>query len=216
DQKEKGEHEDSSERPWIVDTPIRGLQWVHLQWDEPSGIEGAGFPFADGLLEVLSDQQLMVDCLVMDLGVTLDPGLLDACLSFDTALFVARPEPTAMENMYRVVRHLFARHLNRAVLDEGSRALIRSVLSGNCAAPIPLDLAHALEMRDSEIASKVYEAMSSFRFRFALNQVRLRADLELGEEIRTVAWRRLGVILDYLGHIEHDDAVWTCLRSRRP
>ena len=48
-----------------------------------------------------------------------------------------------------------------------------------------------------------------------LNQTRLRADLELGEAMRTAARRRLGVRIEYAGYIDYDDTVWTCVRNRR-
>jgi len=58
--------------------------------------------------------------------------------------------------------------------------------------------------------------MDSFRFHIVLNQTRVRADLELGDLMRTATRRRLGIHLDYLGHIDYDDTVWNCVRMRRP
>ena len=49
--------------------------------------------------------------------------------------------------------------------------------------------------------------MSALRFPFIVNQARLRADLELGDQATVAARRRYGVHLQYLGYIEHDDAV---------
>ena len=46
------------------------------------------------------------------------------------------------------------------------------------------------------------------------HQARLRADLELGDELRSACLRRLGVRLEYLGYIDFDDTVWACVRNR--
>jgi flagellar biosynthesis protein FlhG len=49
-----------------------------------------------------------------------------------------------------------------------------------------------------------------------VNQVRARSDLELGAALASAARRRLGLPIDYVGHLEHDDAVWLAVRKRRP
>jgi flagellar biosynthesis protein FlhG len=58
--------------------------------------------------------------------------------------------------------------------------------------------------------------MSELQFPFIVNQARLRADLELGDQATVAVRRRYGVHLKYLGYVEHDDAVRTCSRKRRP
>jgi flagellar biosynthesis protein FlhG len=62
----------------------------------------------------------------------------------------------------------------------------------------------------------VREAMGAFVPRIVINQTRLRTDLELGPSMRSAAFRRLGLGIDYVGHIDHDDTVWSCVRNRRP
>jgi len=44
----------------------------------------------------------------------------------------------------------------------------------------------------------------------------MRGDLELGGWMSMLAARHYGVVLDELGHIEHDDTVWLSMRRRRP
>jgi flagellar biosynthesis protein FlhG len=58
--------------------------------------------------------------------------------------------------------------------------------------------------------------MSALEFPFIVNQARMRADLELGDQVTVAVRRRYGVALKYIGYVEHDDAVRTCSRKRRP
>jgi flagellar biosynthesis protein FlhG len=55
-----------------------------------------------------------------------------------------------------------------------------------------------------------------FRPCLVVNQVRTRSDEDLGLALANAARRRLGITVDYLGHVEHDDAVWLAVRKRRP
>jgi flagellar biosynthesis protein FlhG len=82
-------------------------------------------------------------------------------------------------------------------------------------APAPQDLWRSLEEDGDPLAEIVRSRMEAFHPALVMNQTRLRADLELGEQVRSAVRRRLGITLEYLGHIEYDDTAWTCVRSRR-
>jgi flagellar biosynthesis protein FlhG len=158
---------------------------------------------------------------VVDLGSGTSRSLVDFWLGADVSLFVSLPEPTAIENTYRFLRAAFARHVLTVTDDPAARGrLVRKLRElGN--APAPLDLVTALESERDELAAAVRSTLegsdgTGFRFRMVFNQTRLRADLELGDRMRSAVLRRLGVHLEYLGYIDADDTVWSCVRSRRP
>jgi flagellar biosynthesis protein FlhG len=49
-----------------------------------------------------------------------------------------------------------------------------------------------------------------------VNETRLRTDVELGPTMSEMARRYLGVEVDYVGNVEHDDAAWLSVLRRRP
>ena len=49
-----------------------------------------------------------------------------------------------------------------------------------------------------------------------MNQVRVRADFDLGPAVESVARRALGIPVRFLGAIAADDAIWKSVRSGRP
>jgi len=199
-----------------VEVPIPGLKIMHGATDEPARGRRRRARRKHLLGRV---RALDADYAVLDLGTGLVNTLFDAWLDADLGLFVTSPQRTAIEGMYRFVRAAFARYLVRRVGEKGSEARreIRAILreSGRHAPP-PLDVARALEARGDERAQLVREAMEEFRFRFVVNQTRLRSDLELGGWIESAARRRLGLRLEYLGYVDDDDAVPHCLRVGRP
>ena len=70
-----------------------------------------------------------------------------------------------------------------------------------------------LEEDGDPLADAVRAWMETFSPCLVMNQTRLRGDLELGEAIRTASRRRLGVSIDYIGHIDYDDTVWNSVRT---
>lgn len=194
-------------------TPVPSLRLLHMGFDEPA----MGTPRGDRLTRLVDKlRTLDAEYVVVDLGVGLGRDHIDAFLSADTALFVTAPEPTAIENTYRFLRGAFLRWLMRQELtDEEVQEIERRVKAAG-GAPPPLDLLRGLESEGHPLAPRVRAAMEAFRLRMVINQTRLRADLQLGFALSSAVRRRYGIAVDYLGHIDHDDTVWTCMRNRRP
>ena len=203
---------DASIGPKLIETQVPGLRLMHAGLDEPA--DGARRKTRRaGLEERL--RSLRVDYVVVDLGAGLSNTLLDFHLAADLAVFVTLPEPTAIENTYRFMRHAFVRFLRRRVRDPKSWRELLDRIGTLGGAPAPLDLWRGLEEDGDPLADLVREGMEAFAPPMVLNQTRLRADLELGEAMRTAARRRLGIPIEYLGHIDYDDTVWSCVRDRR-
>jgi flagellar biosynthesis protein FlhG len=165
----------------------------------------------------LFDALPAIDCdyVVLDLGAGIEPELVDAFLAADVALYVTVPEPAAVEGTYRFVRAWYLRRL--LALAEGAER--RQELSGLAdelgGLPVPRELAEALEVDEHPLAGEARRTLAQ-PLHFVVNQARVRADLELGESMRSAAWQRLGVQLDYLGYVDYDDTVWACVRERQP
>lgn len=195
-----------------VETPVPGLSLHYARLDDAP----AGEPRRALRVELAQNlRALDADYAVVDLGAGVASGLLDFHLAADLSLFVTLPEPTAIENTYRFVRHAFVRYLHAHAPDASTRRALAAKVRELGGAPAPLDLWRRLEDDGDPLADTVRGFMESYSQCFVVNQSRLRADLELGEAIRTASRRRLGVSLDYLGHIDYDDTVWSTVRMRR-
>ncbi|MFT3921944.1 MAG: helix-turn-helix domain-containing protein [Myxococcales bacterium] len=160
--------------------------------------------------------ELDCDYLVLDLGAGIEPELLDAFAAADITLYVTVPEPAAVEGTYRFVRALFLRKLWQLAANEGERSLLLSLADELGGLPVPRELVEALEADEHPLAEAARSFLETYSVHFVVNQTRVRADLELGESMKSAAWQRLGVNLDYLGYIDYDDTVWACVRDRQP
>jgi flagellar biosynthesis protein FlhG len=196
----------------LLETTVPGLRLYYAGFDEPS----AGEQQRSRRKKLEEDlRSLDADYVVVDLGSGNSSSLLDFHIGADLSVFVTLPEPTAIENTYRFVRHAFVRHLRRRVSAPAASRALSATIRDLGGAPAPLDLWRRLEDDGDPLADSVREWMESFSPCMVLNESRLRADLELGEAIRSASRRRLGVSIDYLGHIDYDDTVWSCVRMRR-
>ncbi|HEX6242437.1 MAG TPA: helix-turn-helix domain-containing protein [Polyangiales bacterium] len=197
----------------IEPTSVQGLYFMNGQVAD--GNAGQARPrMRRDLFTALRD----VDCdyLVLDLGAGIEDELLDAYLAADVALYVTVPEPAAVESTYRFVRALYLRRLLARAESDAQREELTGLAHELGGLPVPRELAEALDTDEHPLAAEAHRALLTQPVHFVVNQTRVRADLELGEGMRSAAWQRLGVPLDYLGYIDYDDTVWACVRERQP
>src|SRR5262245_54858301 len=187
----------------VVETAVSGLGLVSGEGD-PSWIAN---PRPAQKLRLMSQvQSLDVDYLVVDLGPGSGLIAVDFFLLADVGILVVVPEPTSVENTYRFVKSAFLRRLKRrglervlAVAHEGDHAFEGGI-------PAPSDLWEAANEGDPGLAEGILDEMRAFRPRIVVNQVRARSDEDLTGALCGAARRRLGIAMDPLGHLEHDDA----------
>ncbi len=218
--------------PWAPTAPVaRGHETVvpNLRLLEAS--REVGLPAVRG---VRRPRELAArspaDLVLIDLGSGVSPRVVDAMIDADALITVTTPEPTAVEAVYRFVRHAYARRLGarlRAMTAEAppgvrvesvatARATLRASLRRNGGPVSPWELATAVTEAVPSLRPSVWGDFGRMKVRCVVNASRVRADLELGEAMARVAHPSLGGMLEYLGHVEHDDAVFLAARRRRP
>jgi flagellar biosynthesis protein FlhG len=196
-----------------VRTPHPGLRLLYAGLDEP----GPSASRSERLARLIKKLRgIDAEYVVVDMGVGCSRDIVDAYLEADMALFVTLPEPSALENTYQFFRAAFTRYVRQRAKDAGEHDELQKHLKALGVAPAPLDLYRELSRQRASTAAVVHDAMETFRPYLVINQTRLRADLQLGFDVQSAARRRLGLTIEYLGHIDHDDTVWTCVRNRRP
>lgn len=162
-------------------------------------------------------QQLDVDYVVLDLGAGTNPSTLDLFSGADLGMLVTVPDPPSVEGAYRFSKALFLRRLRRTLLRDRFRLrmLDRAELTLP-PLPSPLALVRALARFDTTVAQTAARELVKVRPRLVINGARSRADTELGQSMRDMSERYLGVNFDYVGHIEQDDTSWLSIARRRP
>lgn len=162
-------------------------------------------------------RQLDADYIILDLGPGTAPATLDLFLDADLGVCVTSPEPPSVEATYRLVRALFLRRVRRMLIkDRFKLRMVERALAELQPLPSPVELVRAAARYDSGISQQAALELARLRPRLVVNGTRLRQDNELGLAMVDMAARYLGCNLDYVGHVEQDDAVWLSVVRRRP
>ncbi len=157
------------------------------------------------------------DYVLLHIGSSQSPTALDLFTSADVSVCVTAPEPVAIETTYGFLRALFARGLRRRLMKEKLKLRVAErALDSLPPLASPHDIIEAIHKYDHSLGRIAHEELSRLAPRLVVSQTRLRSDLELGPAMAAISERFLGIHIDYLGHIEHDDAAWLATRKHRP
>lgn len=199
----------------VIDTPVPGLRIIagtqsHL---------GVAHPRHFRRVELLGKlRKLAADWVLVDLGAGTHPSVLDYFLVSDDGILVLTPEPTSVENAYSFLRAAFYRRLRLAMTDEATRKLVTQAMDQGNERGIrtPLDLLREVRRISSAEGERLVTAVQGFRPRLVVNGVRSAEDIRLGFAVRSVCRKYFGLDAEYLGYVNHDDAVSEAIRARQP
>lgn len=224
-----GDDDDSLERASLP-TNVPGLRLV-VAPIEPSASGTIKTSRKTRLLHAL--RTASADMIVVDVGPGTSTVASDLFLAADVGVLVTVPEPAAMETMYRFLRATFVRDLRRSLRSDRprlrtvDRVLGETNPQGGPGLPAgvptllgglhrPIELARYLARVDAQLGELAAVTLARMRPRLVMNQTRVKSDLDLSAHVQHVAYRRLGIHIDPLGSVEHDDAVWLANRRRKP
>jgi flagellar biosynthesis protein FlhG len=198
----------------LVNSSVPGLRILPTAYDPMTATPirpSRGAQFLKHLVD------LDVDYVIVNLGASTTSSALDTFLQADVSICAAAPEPLAVETTYRFCRSVFLRALRRALMKERFKLrLVERVISALPPLATPPQIVSEIKRYDDGVAAVAAQEMGRITPRLVIGQTRLKSDLELGPAMATVSERFLGMPIDYLGHIEHDDAVWLTVRRRQP
>jgi flagellar biosynthesis protein FlhG len=162
-------------------------------------------------------RSLDVDHVLLDLGVGTHPANLELFLRADLGLLVTTPEPPSVEGTYRFLRALFQRRLRgKLVRDRHNLRGLERVTGRLPPLPNPLQVVQGLAGYDAALGELARLELAKLRPQLVVNSVRVKQHNELGPAMSDLSSRYLGITLDYVGHVEQDDAVWLSMNRQRP
>ena len=179
-------------------------------------LEIANLFYAQKLKLINAIKNLPFDYVLLDLGPGTHFNTLDFFLIAPEGLFVATPEPTAIENTFVFMKSVYLRKLKHAlkqanmwyVCQEEIAKLSKGTLKS------PLELIDILVKKDPEKGKIFKDLLGGLKFRLILNKFRGQVNENLGEQLVEVCNRHLYPGFDFLGNISYDSRVYESILAR--
>ncbi|MDB2426041.1 MinD/ParA family protein, partial [bacterium] len=197
-----------------VETPFPNLKLISGNND---ALDMANINSAQKSKIMSGIHNLEADYIILDLSAGTHETTLDFFLMAHKHLLVTTPEPSSIENVYRFMKASFFRYLKRYEYQFNLREVVNELMTNKVELNIksPSDLLKLIKVKDPENGKRLCEQIERFEFQIILNQTRTFKDVELGESIKLVSSKYFSMNTHFLGHVDHDNAVWQSLRKRR-
>jgi flagellar biosynthesis protein FlhG len=198
-----------------VPTEVPGLHFIS-GFNDALNVADLDRAAKDRLVTAL--RGLQTPYVILDLGAGTSENTLDFFLAADQKIVALTPEPTSIENAYRFMKSSFYRRLRQAESELGIQSLIEAAMDTRNQHGIrsPADLIRHIANVNPEAGLRLQTKISDFQIQLLVNQIRTREDIEIGASMKSVCRKYFGIEAEYLGYIDHDNAVWQSLRKRRP
>jgi flagellar biosynthesis protein FlhG len=189
-----------------VETPVANLFLISGAQDH---FDIANLPYEQKLKTLRAITKLNYDRVLLDLGAGTSFNTLDFFLISQNGIFVTTPEPTSIENVYRLIRSIYFRRIRhcfsvpdfKQVEDEAERSF------GGGAVNKPECVMQVIARMHPDAYVTLMDDFDAFRFKLVINQMRKHDNAALGMQICKMVEKHLGLRIEFAGNVAYDDHV---------
>ena len=190
----------------VVDTPMNNLFLISGAHDN---FDIANLPYEQKLKTLRAIARLDYDCILLDLGAGTSFNTLDFFLLSRNGIFVTTPEPTSIENVYRLIRSIYFRRIRHGFSVTEYKKIEEDAeeIFGSGAFNKPDCVMEVISRIHPDVYRELLDEFSSFRFKLIINQMRKHDNTALGIQICKMVEKHLGLHIDFVGNVTYDDHV---------
>jgi flagellar biosynthesis protein FlhG len=170
-------------------------------------------------MKIMKDvAKLTYDFILMDLGAGTSFNTIDFFMISNSGILVTTPEPTATENIYRLIRSVYVRKIRQVLNVNNFRTLAKEAeeRNGNATATNPDVLLDVIKELDPEKGALLEQELNLLEFGLLMNQHRKQDNPNIGKYICTIIEKHLSLKIRFLGNVAYDDHVHNAVCRRRP
>lgn len=197
----------------MVDTPFENLKLIS-DANDVLGLANTSFMQKERFIRHI--RELPFDYVIIDLGAGTAYTMLDFFLVSNSGFLVSIPEPAAIENAYRFIKSAVHRKLLRRFNRQPIRGLIEQSMYPRNGIKTVYELVERVYEIEPYTAEKMVQEIMGFNPKLIMNQVRSENDISLGESIKDVVRKFLGVNLQYIGYVSYDERLKMASTRRLP
>jgi flagellar biosynthesis protein FlhG len=197
----------------VLETPIPNLFLISGANDT---LDIANIPYEKKMKTMRAIAKLQFECILLDLGAGTSFNTLDFFLISQNGIFIATPEPTSIENIYRLIRSIYFRRIRQYFTASVFKELEDEAVQvfGSDAYSKPECIMQTVQRMYPEEGIKLENDFNAYKFKFILNQLRKQDDAGLGPQICKLIERHLGLKIEFAGNIAYDEHVHDAICRR--
>jgi flagellar biosynthesis protein FlhG len=197
----------------VLTTPFPDLFLISGAHDS---LDIANLTYEKKIRTLRAISRLDYDYIILDLGAGTAYNTLDFFLASRNGIFITTPEPTSIENVYRLIRAIYLRRIRHFFSASDFKKLEKKVRErlGNDSWNKPENIVSVIRGEFPEKFALIKKDFNAFHFKLILNQLRKQDNTALGEQICKIIKKHLGINVDFAGNIAYDEHVHDAICQR--
>ncbi|MCE5212959.1 MAG: AAA family ATPase [Deltaproteobacteria bacterium] len=197
----------------VLQTPFPNLYLISGAHDN---LDIANLPYEKKIKTLRAIAKLNYDYIVLDLGAGTAFNTLDFFLASRNGIFITTPEPTSIENVYRLIRAIYLRRIRHYFSTADFKTLEKKVREhlGGDSFNKPEHIVTVIKKEFPDKYELIKKDFRDFKFKLILNQLRKQDNTALGEQICKIIKKHLGINVEFAGNIAYDEHVHDAICQR--
>ena len=199
----------------VEPTPVPNL---YLISGAMNNLDIANLAYEQKLKIIRNIPKLSYDYILLDLGAGTSFNTIDFFMISNLGIFVTTPEPTSIENIYRLIRSVYFRKIRQLLSSHNFRELAEEAQErdGRATVSNPDILLNIMKELDPEKGEILENELRTFNFKLALNQLRKQDNPNIGALICKIIQRHLALKMHFVGNISFDERVHNAVCKKIP
>ena len=199
----------------ILETPIPNLFLIS---GASNRLDIANLAYEQKMKMLRAISRLDYHYILIDLSAGTSFNTIDFFTLSDSGIFVCCPEPTSIDNFYRLIRSVYIRKIRHILKSHQFRKLAEEAEARNPNTVInkPEYLLDALKEIDLEKGHMIERILQAFQFKLFLNQIRKQDNSKIGILICKIIEKHLGLKIQFMGNVGFDERVHDELCKKGP
>ena len=197
----------------VLQTPTPNLFLISGAHDS---VDIANLPYEQKIKILKAISKLEYDWILLDLGAGTSFNTLDFFLISQNGIFITTPEPTSIENIYRLVRAIYFRSIRHCFdafyFKELEKEVVRQFGDGSIHKPNCM--MQVVARLHPEIYLQLEDTINSLKFKLVLNQLRKQDNVAIGAQICQIIEKHLGIHVEFAGNVSYDDHIHDAICQR--
>lgn len=202
----------------FLNKEVENLEEVAIQTWKPNlflisgardNLEIANMPYAQKVKLFQAIYRLPYEYILLDLGAGTSFNTLDFFWISHSGIFVTTPEPTSIENTYRLIRALCTRRIKQILKNSRLHSWVLEALNRKrkTFGAGPAELVAMVKQNDPETGELLEKTLQALQFKLVVNKLRKRDSANLGNQMCRVCEKHLGLQMQFIGNICYDNLV---------
>ncbi|HON59801.1 MAG TPA: AAA family ATPase [Smithella sp.] len=176
----------------------------------------ANLPYEKKIKTLRAINRLNYDYILLDLGAGTSFNTLDFFLASRNGIFITTPEPTSIENVYRLMRAIYFRKIRHYFSAAHFKDLEQKVKQhfDEISFSKPERIVSVIRKDFPEKYQLIKKDFDTFCFKLVINQMHKQDNIALGPQICKLIKTHMGMNVEFAGNIAYDEHVHDAVCQR--